>query len=393
MNYKVIANQSITPSTQLITLQYVQGKRLVFRAGQYAAINGYKGSRPMPIRCFSMVTSPTETDLLQFSTRLKGRFTKALACLPVGAKVHVQGPYGGFVMNGPTEAKVVFLAGGIGITPFMSMIRLATATRAATDMRLVFSSQSQSDIPFVDELKWHKWQNPNFTPTFVVSKGPRDSLEGYNSAEGRITSAVLEAIVGITYANADTTFYICGPASFMKGMQQLLLSKGVSRSRINTEAFSQGRNHQTGLVRDWPFSMYGLTALSTVAALLAITTGDFIRTVPSLTTTKNTLPLSGSSAASQRQVDIDALINSLPASGSSGTPSPAVQTAMAAATAPASAPGPATSVATLPSGRVPKTPVAKSPAPTPTPTPVPAPAPTPKPPVCTTTQSGVTTCK
>lgn len=408
-NYKVIASQAITPSTQLLTLQYVQGKRMVFRPGQYAAINGYKGHRAMPIRCFSFVTSPTDAELLQFAMRVKGHFTKAVASLPVGELVHVQGPYGGFVMNGHEEAKVVFLAGGIGITPFMSMIRFATITHVATDIRLVYSAQSQDDIPFLDELKWHRRQNLNFTPTFVVSKGPRNSLEGYQSTEGRITSEVLESIVGVTYADTTITFYICGPPPFMNGMLQLLLSKGISRSRINTEAFSQGKNRQTGLVRDWPFSMYGLSALATAAAMLAITTGDFIRTVPRLTTTKHSLSLSGNGTVNQRQSDIDALINSLPASSTGGQSSPAVQAAVAAATPPATVANPSTSVAILPFNHT-TTPVAKAPTSgtttatttsptssltlTPTPTPTPAPTPTPTPaPVCTTSQSGVTTCK
>ncbi|MEO8105215.1 MAG: FAD-binding oxidoreductase [Candidatus Saccharibacteria bacterium] len=407
VNYKIIANQSITPSTQLLTLQYVQGERLVFRAGQYAAINGYKGRRAMPIRCFSIVTSPTDTDFLQFSMRVKGHFTKAVASLPVGDMVHVQGPYGGFVINRHDNSKVVYLAGGIGITPFISMIRLATITRSTTDMRLVYSAQSQDDIPFLDILKWHDGQNPSFTPTFVVSKGPRDKLDGYASAEGRITSEVLESIVGVTYADVDTIFYVCGPPPFMNGMLHLLQSKGISRSRINTEAFSQGRNRQTGLVRDWPFSMYGLTALGTVAALLAITTGDFIRTVPRLTTTKHSLSLGGSSTANQRQSDIDALINSLPARGAGSQSSPGVQSAVAAATPPTTTVSPITGLAILPTSQSTITPGSKtatSGAATPVATststaapatpPAPAPTPAPKPaPVCTTSQSGVTTCK
>jgi ferredoxin-NADP reductase len=416
-NYKVIANQSITPSTQLLTLQYVKGERMVFRAGQYAAINGFTGKRAMPVRCFSFVTSPTDSEILQFSMRVKGHFTKTVVGFSIGDEVHVQGPYGGFVMNNQPGGKAVFLAGGIGITPFMSMIRFATITHATTDIRLVYSSQSQDDIPFVDELKMHKAQNPYFSPTFVISKGPRDILAGYNSVEGRITTEVLESTVGVSYGDINTSFYICGPPPFMNGMLQLLLSKGINKSRINTEAFSQGRNRQTGLVRDWPFSMYGLTALGTTASLLAITAGDFIRTVPSLTTTKNSLSLGASTTANQRQADIDAVINSLPSSNVGNASSPEVQSAVAAAKQPSAQPNSITNVAIAPSGHTTtlqgktspssstagSTPIptptptpspSPSPSPTPTPTPTPKPNPNPKPtPICTTSQSGVTTCK
>jgi ferredoxin-NADP reductase len=409
-NYEVLANQQITTSTLLLTLRHTTGHALKFQPGQYAAIYGFRGKRPMPIRCFSIVSSPTDEQTLQFSMRIKGHFTKAIGSLQPGDKVHVQGPYGGFVLNARTEEKVVMIAGGIGITPFMSMIRYATATHSTTNIKLVYGAQSQDDVPFAEELVWHQQQNPAFKPTFVISKGAVDRYAALAHAEGRITAEVLETAVGFGYGDIQTTYYICGPPPFMNGMLQMLRSKGVSKSRIVTEAFSQGPNRQTGKVRDWPFSMYTLTALGLAATTFTVMASDFLRLIPKTTTTDHSPKLITNTVTNNRQADLDSLVSVLPSNTAGAPPSTAAQSAIAAATAPSSTTPTTIANTTTPtrtqstsatSTTVPTTgssttPTTTTPTPTPKPTPTPTPAPTPTPtpkPVCTTTQSGVTTCK
>jgi len=369
--YIVTKAEPITRSTLLLTLQLKAGPPLLFQAGQYAAIHGYRGKRPMPIRCFSIVSSPTSQAELQFSMRIRGRFTRAIASLQPGQKVHVQGPYGGFVLNTHMQNHIVLLAGGIGITPFMSMIRFAGITQLATKLDLIYSVADQDDVPFGAELLEWQGRNPNFRSNFVIDHGPVDQFPGTQTASGRISPEIIESTVGHAMNDSRTVFYICGPPPFMRGMESMLRSKGVEKHRIMTEAFSQGPNHQTGKLRDWPFSMYALGALGLSAGGMAIMVADLGSIIPPKDSLLTSPVLTTKQATNSRQTDLDSLVNALPNPGSAAAASPAVRKALSV--------GGSTGAAVNSTSS--STSTIKSPAPTPVQTPK-----------CTTTQSGVTQC-
>ncbi|MCA9325568.1 hypothetical protein KDA23_05930 [Candidatus Saccharibacteria bacterium] len=393
-SYAVTNNQQITQSTQLVTLQHVSGKPLLFEPGQYAAIHGYRHGRPMPIRCFSIVSSPTEQDILQFSMRVKGKFTHAISGLQKGDKVHVQGPYGGFVLNTHNQKRIVMLAGGIGITPFISMIRFASITKADTDVELVYSVAKQTDMPFSDELtNWDRY-NPNFKYNLVVSDGPIDKIKHNRVFQGRITPEVLEKAVGAIYGDVETQFYICGPPPFMNAMLAMLLAHGVAKSRIMTEAFSQGPNRQTGKIRDWPFSMYALGALGLSAGSMAVMVSDLGKLVPAKNSLQTAPNLQSVGQSNNRQSDLVALVNSFPASSSDAPASRAVKKALAAAKKPTQSSTVASSGSTSSSSSRSTTSSSSSSSSSSTgsSTSGSTTTSTPPTPVCTTNQSGVTTC-
>lgn len=396
--YSVVDNRQLTPSTLLITLQHESGKALLFEPGQYAAMHGYRHGRPMPIRCFSIVSSPTEQDILQFSMRVKGKFTHSISGIKHGDKVHVQGPYGGFVLNTHTDKRVVLLAGGIGITPFISMVRFASITKAETDVELIYSVATQDDIPFAEELKnWDKY-NPNFKYSIVVGNGSVDKVGHKRVFQGRITPEVLEQAVGAIYGDVETAFYICGPPPFMKGMLAMLQAHGVSKSRIMTEAFSQGPNRQTGKIRDWPFSMYALGALGLSAGSLAIMVSDLGKIIPAKDSVATAASLKDSTQTNSRQSDLASLVNGFPASSSTAPASKAVRKALAEAKKPASSsvaysgssssPTSSSSTTKKPTGSSSSTSSSSGSSSSGSGT-----SSTPPTPVCTTNQSGVTTCR
>jgi ferredoxin-NADP reductase len=185
--YIVQESTKITPSTLLLTLRRDETERpLAFEPGQYAAISFEHKGKPSPARCFSIVSSPTDQHLLQFSMRVRGHYTTALSRLQEGEVVDVIGPYGGFVFDTSREKKAIFLAGGIGITPFMSMMRYLVALQSDNDITLLYSLASQDDVPFKDELLAIQNRHPNLKVLFVVGNGPTDSLPTTQVATGRI---------------------------------------------------------------------------------------------------------------------------------------------------------------------------------------------------------------
>ncbi len=387
--YIVDSAEQITATTLLLSLKEQDGQRLFsFQPGQYAAVSFYHQHRPTPARCFSIVSSPTEQRTLKFSMRTKGRFTKAAANLQPGSIVNVRGPYGGFVLDLARGEDVVFLAGGIGITPFMSMVTYASSVRASTKITLIYSCQTQDDIPFLTELSNLTRQNSNLKVVYVVGSGSVDKLAGLPAVVGRVTPELLDGILNSSYH--FRVFYICGPPPYMNAMSKTLQTKGVAKDRIMTEAFAQGSHPQTGKMRNWPYNIYALSAASVILGSLAVTISDILKILPpaSIINSANLSPTLTST--NSRQQDLDALVNGLPVLGSSTPESAAAQAAAKANNTAVVTPTTPSGTTTTAAPTTTKTTTPTAPIVTQTPVVTPTPAPAPK--TCTTTQSGVTTC-
>jgi len=344
--FYVSGNKRLTASTILLTLRKDKStKPFIFQPGQYASLSFNKNGRSTPTRCFSIVNSPTDQNLIQCSIRTKGKFTNAIANITEGEEVNVRGSFGGFTFDEERDKDTVMLAGGIGVAPFMSMIQYATARKLPNKMTLIYCCNNQDDIPFLSQLIDLEKQNHNFKIVFVISNGSTDKLKGQSVNNGRITSEVIDKIVKGLYAKR--TFFICGPAPFMNAMTSILLEQGVDNSRIMTEAFSQGSNRQTGKIRSWPINIYALGVIGLVLGSASIMLNDLLSFLPSTPTTPNTTSCTSTPSATTntRQGELDEIDEDSPNTTTS------------------------TNTSCTPSTT------------NPTPTPVPAPA-------CTTTQSG-----
>ena len=322
--YIVESNTEITANTSLLTLRVDDSvDALDFTAGQYAAISFYGHSgRPTVARCFSIVSSPSDRNILQFSMRNGGKFTRSLAQIKNGDPVYVRGPFGGFTFDETSTQPAIFMAGGIGITPFISIIRNLTETKAANKVTLVYSCRNQDDVPFQDELIRLAKINPNFDIAFVISEGEVHKLAGQRVAKGRLSPQLIDKLIKTSYG--DYNYYICGPSSFMKGMTKALLSKQVNMRQIVTEAFSQASLKQKGKIKSWPFNIYVMGAVSIALASFIVTILDLLKTLPPASVVGASSVTAAVSPISTRQKDLDQLVNSLSAQVSSGAPSPAV---------------------------------------------------------------------
>lgn len=278
--YDVVSTEKLTATTRLLTLSCKDNSQpLLYQPGQYAAIGLRDRIRPTVMRCFSIASSPTNQNILQFSMRVKGHYTTAIDRLKHGDKVAVRGPFGGFVFNQHTHKTVVLFAGGIGIAPFMSMIRYVSQLRLNNPIHLVYSCRDQSDVPFYEELVALKKQTPNLKITYVIGSGDVSRLHNETVIMGKID---INSVTQLGLRYAEQTFFICGPPPYMKALSKMLKHNGVESSRIMSEAFSQGSHRQTGKLRSWPFNMYALTGLSLLAGAFFITASDLYKTLPKL---------------------------------------------------------------------------------------------------------------
>lgn len=387
IKHTVVSVDKLTPSILNLVLKRNDGQPFyTFQPGQYATLSFYANGRPSVERCFSIASSPTTQDRLEFGVRIGGKYTQAINKLKAGDSVNVRGPFGGFVFDAPQQQNVVFCAGGIGITPFMSMLRFASTTNLKNNITLLYSVRNQDEVAYYKEINQIATLHPNIRVFFVVGEGPIDKIHLSNYIfQGRINPEMLAKACDENYKN--TTFFLCGPPPFMGAVVSMIKKSGADASHIITEAFNQGKQKGTG--RGWPFNMYTIGAVGTFVSVGLVMTADLLKTIP-----ESVLPEQLSStkkaSASSRQTEIDNLINSLELSLSPASASPNVISAeKEAADAQALIDATNGQSQTSTGSNAPATPTT----PKSTPAPV-APAPTPvaKPkPVCTTV-SGVTTC-
>ena len=313
-DYIVSEVKNITPSTILLNLKRDDNERpIAFQPGQYAGINFEKRGKKSAVRCFSIVSSPTDQDELKFSMRVRGRFTTKLSKLEEGTLVNVRGPFGGFIYDVNRDKEAIFIAGGIGITPFISMMTYCSKLNTDNKVTLLYSVQNQEDIAFKEDLLNIEKNNPNLKTIFVVGNGPIDKLNPSNAATGRIDANLIDKYSNSDYS--DKKFFICGPPGFMKAMAALLYSKGVDSKRVLTEAFTQSSPKQSSILRSWPANVYAIGIVGIILGTLIVMVGDLLRILPPKSAAQPTKN-SPYYLTNAKQKQIDSLVNSIPPSPS-----------------------------------------------------------------------------
>jgi glycine betaine catabolism B len=228
-----------------------EGKPLLeYNAGQFAffdigeVYNDPKG----PIRHFTISSSPTE-DFIMFTTRIRDSpYKKRLSTLEEGAKVRIRGPEGQFVLHQDYSKPVVFLSGGIGVTPFRSMIKYATDKQLPIKIIIFDSNRNRGNTLFKKEFdEWEK-QNTNLKIIYTVSETDQQEQQSSSSSSftrddwkveyGRINKAMILKYVDANVLN-NSIFYICGPPSMLNAMQTLLQYElEIPKDRIKVEEFT-----------------------------------------------------------------------------------------------------------------------------------------------------------
>ena len=297
-NYTVTETSQPTPDIFYLTVQAETiDDCFIHTPGQYATLGFTVNGRPTPMRCFSIANEPNRHGIITFGIRKGGYFTQAASMLKKGDKVFLQGPFGEFVVNPKYDQSVVMLAGGIGITPFLSMIRDSVARQSTIPFTLLFSAQTQAGIPFFNELLELERKNPRFKVNFFVSDGAITPVPGAKIFSGRISDETLTSITGGNFSRH--TYFLCGPPGFMKGMDGILRSKGVQTENIVSEAFTQGASGRAVAATKGASAMvYKFAGFTLAFGIAAIMLLDLVRAVPKIQAANLAL-LSGQTTSQQ----------------------------------------------------------------------------------------------
>ncbi len=182
---------------------------------------------------FSIVSAPHEADLT-IATRMRdSAYKRALATLQPGAAVAIDGPFGSMTLHNDVSRPACFIAGGIGITPFMSMLRHALKTHSPHRLTLIFASHRPEDAAFLAELETMARVNPHFR--LVATMTAMDTSKATWSGETRSIDA---PFLGSILANSPNAIeYVVGPPALVAAVRKALIAAGVDEDDIRSEEF------------------------------------------------------------------------------------------------------------------------------------------------------------
>ena len=205
-----------------------------FKAGQAVALEltDPPAGDGQSQRTFSLVSAPFENTLVVATRMRDSAFKRALKALPVGARMKLEGPFGDLTL-GDAARPAVFIAGGIGITPFMSMLRQAGQDRSPHRLFLVYSNRRPEDSAFLAELQGLERQNNNFR-LLATMTDMNKSARKWDGETGLVDAHLLQRFVGDL---AAPIYYVVGPPAMVGAMQETLKQGGIAAGSIRTEEF------------------------------------------------------------------------------------------------------------------------------------------------------------
>jgi ferredoxin-NADP reductase len=217
----------------LLVLFDIDGHEVEYTPGQYFWVElvdppyqDEKGSR----RHISVVTSPTEHGILGLCTRLRdSAFKRSLAELDVGDPVEVEPPKGTFLLPDDTGVDYVFIAGGIGITVFRSMLRYIADRGLPYRVTLVYSNRDRAGAAFLDELEELESRIPGLRVVLTLTD------EQWDGETRHVDPEMLRDHL----RDLDRyTFLVAGPPAMAEGVAEKLKAAGVPEERVLFDRFS-----------------------------------------------------------------------------------------------------------------------------------------------------------
>jgi ferredoxin-NADP reductase len=233
MQARIREKRQVAEATLLVVFDLL-GQEVDIRAGQYfwvTLLDPPYDDEKGPRRHLSVVTSPDERGVLGICTRVRASaFKRSLAELPVGASVEVEAPKGDFTLPDETDLPYVFVAGGIGITGFRSMLRTIADRNLPHRVTLVYSNRDRASAPFLDELSELERSHDNIRVVITMTGD-----EGWCGERRRIDPEMLRDHLG----DLDAYRYLlAGPPAMVEAVTEKLRAAGVPEERVRGERFS-----------------------------------------------------------------------------------------------------------------------------------------------------------
>ncbi len=185
-------------------------------------------------RTFSIASLPNEKRLM-VGTRLRGSaFKRSLMEAQFGSRVEIDGPFGSFTLHKNAAKPAVLLAGGIGVTPFRSIVGEAARLCLPHSITLVYSNRNASEVAWLSDFEEWQRRNERFRLVATLTAQTDDFVWSHDT--GRVDAQFLRRRLDVSQFPA-TIFYLAGPSRFVNAMQALLPDLGADPDNIRAEEF------------------------------------------------------------------------------------------------------------------------------------------------------------
>lgn len=205
-----------------------------FKPGQYVVL---KLINPPPMdakgdqRFFSINNTLSQKNLIQITTRLTdSTFKKYLQEAPLGTELEIKNIAGSFVLPEDTSKPLVFIAGGIGVTPYLSMLSFIDEQKLTYNITFLYSNRNKESTAHLEKLEQIAHRNPNIKIIFIMTEE-----EGWTGEKRKIDRNLIKEY--FPKLN-DNTFYVVGPPPMVGAVRQALSEIGVADSNIKFENFT-----------------------------------------------------------------------------------------------------------------------------------------------------------
>jgi ferredoxin-NADP reductase len=229
-SYLLTEIKKLTSTVSSFVFRAQDGAPIDFTPGMFAMLQYKDPSTGEAIaRAFSIANSPPSPELEFIIALIHGKLTSKLEVAKVGDLYSISAPYGQFKFEINSGEKFLFLAGGTGIAPFMSMLRYAKQLNAGIDTNMIYSTKFPNELIYKDELDEYL-KDPKFRLDITVTRP--QSGDGWTGTTGHVDAAMIAKNVPDL---KERTSYICGPPAFVKACKEALTSLGVEEKSIKAE--------------------------------------------------------------------------------------------------------------------------------------------------------------
>ncbi|MHA1528948.1 MAG: ferredoxin reductase family protein [Alphaproteobacteria bacterium] len=232
--YRVVSVKKIALKTWELVIEPKSGEAMDFDAGQFVWLTLNRSAFAITEHPFSISSCPADRPLIGFTIKQAGDFTNAIGSVPAGAPAYIDGPHGNLTLAGRKDAGIVFIAGGVGLAPIMSILRQLRAEGDPRPLKLVYGNRVVEQIICRDELEEMK-DSLDLEIYHVISEPP----PGWSGAAGQLDASVLRSCLGFD-GRAGWLYVVCGPGPMIDSVEDSLRALGAPRRQIVSEKFSSG---------------------------------------------------------------------------------------------------------------------------------------------------------
>ena len=225
---KLLGREQVATGTQALHFTWPQG--FEFKPGQAVDLVIPVGADPEARHAFSIASAPHEPELV-FATRMRdSTYKRALGALPVGAPARIDGPFGSMTLHKDARRPAILVAGGIGITPFRSMVRQVAHEGATRDILLVYSNRRPGDAAFLREFEELAAREKRFRMVATMTEAGKDA------PESRFIGA--ETLAEWSRGLERPVWYLAGPPAMVAAARKALDTAGVDEMDVRSEEFA-----------------------------------------------------------------------------------------------------------------------------------------------------------